>query len=159
MDLLKQVPPKGEIPDILLKKGNIAACNFLMNKTVDAPEEGKRDDYGYEGQISERYALVRSDLEPFEGLQTFHKPQKWGLLDRWPLQLGDLVAFKGKNTNYWYLGVCFGLNPRVVFERGSREEIFERAKILNEYRETEGEAAFEDEIMYLLDLYEEGRNG
>jgi hypothetical protein len=153
MDLLKQVPPKGEIPDILLKKGNIAACNLLMNKTVDAPEEEKRDDYGYEGQISERYAPVRSDSEPFEGKQRFDGPQEWSLLDRYPLQLGDIVILQAKDKIYWYLGISSCSNRYFVFERGSKEEIYKRAKELNEYREKEGEDAFEAEIMYLRDLY------
>jgi hypothetical protein len=163
MDLLKQIPPgKEEIPEILLKKLDIAACNLIRNQSclIDIPEERVKDDYQYEGQDTrDGYDPVRGDSEPFEGSDTFYRYSKWGLLDKWPLQLGDLAIFKGKNTNYWYLGISFGSHPYVMFERGSKEEIFERAEKLNEYRETEGEEVFEDEIMRLIDYYEEGMNG
>lgn len=158
LDLLKQIPPGNEeTSEHLLKQLNIAASNLLSNQTVDFPDGEKRDDYLYEGQISERYDLVRAD---YDSPEIDNRIGRWGLLKEWPLDLGDLAIFRDtNNSNYWYLGICFGLNPYVMFERGSKDKIAKRAEQLNEYRESEGEEAFEEEIMYLIDLYMEGRNG
>ena len=148
VDLLKQIPQDNEeIPDVLLKKLDIAACNLVNSQAgqYDLTEEERREYAAYESpEVNDR-------------------KQKWGLLDKWPLQLGSLAVFKEKTPNLWYLGICFGSNPYVVLEGGSKEEIFEKKKQLNEYRETEGEEAFEEEIMRLrnlnfkiLDNYERG---
>jgi len=144
LDLLKQIPPGSkEISSVLLNKLDIAAWNLVNSQAgqYDLTEEERRE-----------YA----DYEPPE---VNNRKQRWGLLDKWPLQLGELAILKDKRTNYWNLAVCFGSNPYIVFEHGSKEEIFRREKRLNEYRETDGEEAFENEIMRLIDLYEEGLNG
>jgi hypothetical protein len=143
VDLLKQIPPgKEEISGNLLKQLNDAACNLLYNRAgqYDLTEEERRE-----------YA----DYEP---LEVSDNGGRWGLLDKWPLQLGDLTILRRKDKKYWYLGICFGSNPYVILECGTKEEIFERTEKLNKYRETEGEEAFENKIMYLLDRHEEGLN-
>ncbi len=145
VDLLKQIPQGNEeIPDVLLKKLDIAACNLVNSQAgqYDLTEEERREYAAYEPpEVNDR-------------------KQKWGLLDKWPLQLGNIELFRdNKNRKIWYLGIRFDLNPPVVFERGFNYEIIERAERLTEYRKSEGEEAFEEEIMRLIDLYVEGMNG
>ena len=145
VDLLKQIPQDNEeIPDVLLKKLDIAACNLVNSQAgqYDLTEEERREYAAYESpEVNDR-------------------KQKWGLLDKWPLQLGNIELFRdNKNRKIWYLGIRFDLNPPVVFERGFNYEIIERAERLTEYRKSEGEEAFEEEIMRLIDLYVEGMNG
>lgn len=143
LDLLKQIPlGKDEIPDVLLKKLDIAACNLVNSQAgqYDLSEEERREYADYEPpEVNDRRGI-------------------WGLLDKWPLQLGDLVILRSKTSSFWYLGVCFGSNPYVIIEAGSKEEILKEEQRLNAYRETEGEEAFEEEIMRLIDRYGEGLN-
>lgn len=140
LDLLKQIPlGKEEIPDVLIKNLDAAASSLLRNHA------GQYDLSAEERQMYADYEPP--DREEVEG------GGNWGLLDRWPLELGGLVILKGKDTSYWYLGISISSNPYVTLERGSKEEIYERAKELDEYRKTEGEEAFKEEIMRLVDRY------
>jgi len=139
LDLLKQIPPgKDEIPDGLLKKLDIAACNLVNSQAgqYDLSEEERRE-----------YA----DYDDFA--HVYDRGGRWGLLDKWPLQLGDLVILRSKTSSFWYLGICFGSNPYAIIEGGSKEKILEEEQRLNEYRETEGEEAFEEEIMRLINRH------
>lgn len=143
VELLKQIPPGNEeISDNLLKKLDIAACNLVNSQAGQ-----------YDLSVEERREYA--DYEPPEAND---RRGRWGLLDKWPLQLGDLVILRSKTGSFWYLGICFGSNPYAILDAGSKEEILEEEQQLNEYRETEGEEAFEEAIMELIDRYGEGLN-
>ena len=139
LDLLKQIPPgKEEIPEVLLKQLNSAASSMISNRA---------------GQ----YDLSEDDLRNYEYDQydpdACSLPGRWGLLDRWPLQLGDLVIFRSTDPEFWYLEISSGSNPNLMLKYGSKEEILVEEERLSEYRKTEGEEGFEDEIMRLVDSY------
>jgi hypothetical protein len=137
VDLLNQIPPgKEEIPEKLLKKLDIAASNLVRN------------DLGLNDELSEE---ERRNADYDNIPELYDRRGKWGLLDKWPLKLGDLVIFRYEKTNYWNLGISFGSNPYVVLDCGSKKEILEEKEQLNKYRETEGEEAFQEEIMRLID--------
>ncbi len=136
LDLLKQIPPGNEeISEILIKKLNNAACALVNNQAgqYDLTEEERRD-----------YA----DYEPPE---MNDRMQKWGLLDKWPLQLGELMICEDREHKEWLIGISFNSNPYLWFKSGSKKDIIELGNELIELRETEGEEAFQDEIMGLVE--------
>ena|SRR5271157_1099580 len=156
MDLLKQVPSKGEIPDVLLRRGSIAAANLLMNRSVDVPEEEKKDDYLYEGQTRIGYDSVRSDLEPWsasEGrLETITEKRNWdnwGLSARFPLPIAEVVEIYNDKIDGWYVGVLFGNNAPVKLAIGTKKAMIAERDRINGIRDKEGVEAYEDEIKYL----------
>jgi hypothetical protein len=51
----------------------------------------------------------------------------------------------------WLIGISFNSNPYLWFESGSKKDIIELGNELIELRETEGEEAFQDEIMGLVE--------
>lgn len=136
VDLLKQIPPDNEeISEVLLKKLNNAACALVKNRSgqYDLTEEERRE-----------YA----DYEPPE---VNDRKQKWGLLDKWPVDMGDLWVCIEEISGDWCLGISVNSNPCVWFARGSKKHIQDLGKELNDIRETEGEEAFTTEIMSLID--------
>ena len=156
LDLIKQVPSKGEIPDILLRKGSIAAANLLMNRSVDVPEEEKKDDYLYEGRTRECYDSVRSDLDPWsasegrlEAITERRNWDNWGLSARFPLPIEEAVELYYDKIDGWYVGVCFGDNAPVTLAVGTKKEMIEEMNRINGIRDKEGVEAYEDEIKYL----------
>lgn len=131
VNLLKEIPPGNEeIPEILLKQLDIAAYDLVRNQAgqYDITEEERRNISG-------------NDLEEVSG-----RYQKWGLLDKFPLSVGELMIWPEENGK-WALGLSFGANPRVELEIGSKERILELRRSLNEIRAEEGEEAYEEEIM------------
>jgi len=145
LDLLKQIPPgKEEIPENLLKQLNSAAWSIMRSRSGqhDLTEEERQD-----------YDISYSDYDP----DACSPPGRWGLLDRWPLQLGDLVIFRYKESDFWYLGINSGSNPDLMLKCGSKVEILEEMERLAEYRKTSEEEAFEDEVMRLVDNYHRER--
>ena len=156
MDLLKKVPSKGEIPDVLLRKGSIAAANLLMNRSVDVTEEEKKDDYLYEGQTRIGYDAVRSDLEPWSvsevGLEAIAGKRNWnnwGLSARFPLPIAEAVELYYDKIDGWYIGVCFGDNAPVTLAIGTKKAMIEEMNRINGIRDKDGVEAYEDEIKYL----------
>lgn len=156
MDLIKQVPSKGEIPDILLKQGSIAAANLLMSRSVDAPEEEKKDDYLYEGQTRIGYDAVRSDLDPWsasEGrLETITEKRNWdnwGLSARFPLPIAEAVELYYDEIDGWWVGVRFGNNAPVTLAMGTKKAMIEEMNRINEIRDVDGIVAYENEIKAL----------
>jgi hypothetical protein len=155
IDLLKQVPPgKAEIPEILLKKLDVAAINFINNKSIDAPEEEKRDDYLYEGQTKAGYAAVRSDLDPWS---SFGIREDEDLDDDCSIE--DEIPWatvwgSKRQSGQYYLGICaYDLFPLTLCS-GSKEEMVEESYRLNKIRLTEGEEAYKNEIRNLRAEYE-----
>lgn len=141
IDLLKQIPPgKGEIPENLLKQLDCAASSIMRSRAGqhDLTEEERQD-----------YDISYNDYDP----DACSPPGRWGLLDRWPLQLGDLVIFRYKESDFWYLGINSRSNPDLMLKCGSKVEILEEMERLAEYRKTSEEEAFEDEVMRLVDNY------
>jgi hypothetical protein len=156
MDLLKQVPSKGEIPDVLLRKGSIAAASLLMNRSVDVPEEEKKDDYLYEGQIRAGYDAVRSDLDPWsasegrlEAIAGKRNWDNWGLSARFPLPIAETVEIYCDNVDDWCVGVRFGDRSPVTLAIGTKKAMIEERNRINEIRDKEGIEAYEDEIKNL----------
>jgi len=138
LDLLNQLPKcKGEIPEGLLKRLDAAAINLINNldSQYDLPEE-------------ERRSYSADDL-----LEVQNRPGGRGLQGKSPLPLGDLEVFKYETDKFWYLRIRFGRAPYTMIRFGSEEEILAEEKRLNTLRETEGEEAFEDEVMRLIDVY------
>jgi len=148
LDLLKQIPPgKEEIPEVLLKQLDMAAYGLINS------EAGQHD-------LSE---VERAEYDEFHSKLGPEEPNsirkgRWGLLDKWPLMLGDLAIFRSKDSEYWYLGISSGDNPCLMLKCGSKDEILEEEERLNEYRKTEGEESLEDEVMRLVDKFRDKAN-
>lgn len=145
IELLKQIPPgKEELPEVLLKKLDSAAFSLINNQAGQ-----------YDPTDEEREACNADNPDDFPEISDWHG--KWGLLDRWPLQLGDLIIYKGDEPRRWYLEINSGGSSNLVLESGSKQEMLKEMESLNEYREAEGEEAFEAEIMRLVDHYQRVR--
>jgi hypothetical protein len=139
IELLKQIPPgKEEIPDKLLKQLDIAATGLIINQAgqYDLSEEERKEYEAYD-----------------DSPEVYDKGGRWGLLDRWPLHLGDLAVFVARETNDWYLEISSESNPYMTLMRGSKRKILAEADRLNEFRKIEGEEAFEDEVMRMVDRH------
>lgn len=146
MNLLKRIPPgKGEIPEVLLKQLDCAASSIINSRAgqYDITEEDRQN-----------YDISYNEYDP----DACSPPGRWGLLDKWPLQLGDLAIFKSEDSEFWYLGISSGSNPYLMLRCGSKEEILEEGERLNEYRKSEGEEGLEDEVMRLVDSYRDKAN-
>ena len=168
LDLIKQVPSKGEIPDILLRKGSIAAANLLMNRSGDVPEEEKKDDYLYEGQTRVGYDSVRSDLDPWsasegrlEAIAGKRNWANWGLSAKFPLPIAESVELYYDNIDGWWVGVRFGDHSPVTLAIGTKKKMIEEKNRLNGIREKEGIEAYEEEIMRIREnrIWCEGERG
>lgn len=137
IELLKQVPPgKEKIPEKLLKQLDIAACSFVnsLSEQYDLSEE-------------EREEYVNYDYAPY----LYDRGGKWGLLDKWPLQLEYLEIYKNEETGLFYLEISSRSSSNMVLKSGSKYDVSEEAERLSKYREAEGEEAFEAEVMRLVD--------
>jgi len=145
LNLLKQIPPgKEEIPEDLLKQLDNAAVGMLRSRAGqhDLTEEERQD-----------YDISYSNYDP----DACSPPGRWGLLDKWPLRLGELVILKSEETEFWYLGINSGSNPNLMLKCGSKSEIFEEMERLTEFRKTSEEEIFENDIMHLVDNYRDER--
>jgi len=145
LDLLKQIPPgKEEIHEDLLKQLNSAAWSIMRSRAgqYDLTEEDRQN-----------YDISYNDYDP----DACSTPGRWGLLDKWPLRLGELVILKSEETEFWYLGINSGSNPNLMLKCGSKSEIFEEMERLTEFRKTSEEEIFENEIMHLVDNYRDER--
>ena len=67
--------------------------------------------------------------------------------------MGDLAVFVARETNDWYLEISSESNPYMTLMRGSKRKILAEADRLNEFRKIEGEEAFEDEVMRMVDRH------
>jgi hypothetical protein len=142
IELLKQIPPgKEELPEVLLKKLDSAAFSLINNQAGQ-----------YDPTDEEREACNADNPDDFPEISDWHG--KWGLLDRWPLKLGDLILYKSDESGVWYLEINSGSSCNLVLESGSKHEMLTEMESLDEYREAKGEEAFEAEIMRLVDHYQ-----
>ena len=145
IELLKQIPPgKEELPEVLLKKLDSAAFSLINNQAGQ-----------YDPTDEEREACNADNPDDFPEISDWHG--KWGLLDRWPLKLGDLILYKSDESGVWYLEINSGSSCNLVLESGSKHEMLKEMESLDEYREAKGEEAFEAEIMRLVDHYQRVR--
>jgi hypothetical protein len=53
----------------------------------------------------------------------------------------------------YYIGISFAGNAPAMLDQGNKTKMTERLRELNEFRETAGEEAFEDEVMRLRDSF------
>jgi hypothetical protein len=159
-ELLKQIPPGNKEPsEFLIKSLNAAAYNLITNK-------------------SGLYELSEEERRNIEELpEVMDRKQSWGLLNKWPLEVGELMQWqansevkerylkvqenlKGKfvrdglsSLPIWVLAVSFNQERYASLAVGSKEEIFAIVDGLERTREENGEEAYKEELMYLRDDY------
>lgn len=138
LDLLKQLPKgKEEIPDDLLKRLDIAACNLVNSQ-----------DGQYDLSEEERRVYSANDLQEVQ-----NRPGGPGLEKKFPMPLGEVVILRRRGDKDWYLGIRFGRAPYSLIRFGSKEKILNEEERLITLREEKGELAFEDEVMRLRDAF------
>jgi len=161
MDLLEQIPPgKEEIPDILLKKLDIAATNLVTNQAglCDIPEGAVKDDYVYEGIDTRNdgdFNPVRGDFEYPEEPEVNDRGQICGLPSfyyRFPIRAGDLWLCEYKE-GFWELHTSFNEGYSVPLCNGSKKQMIEEGDRLINIRDKDGEEAYQEEIMKLRHEY------